>query len=73
MVVGVKLSDLEGYRRGEDIAAALSTEVLKDMLAHFLPRRRSWCQDGRTRSMIRVWREMRSRTDYVLGTDLRLF
>ena len=69
----MKLSDLEGYRRGEDIAAALSTEVLKDMLAHFLPRRRSWCRDGRTWNMIGEWREVRSRTDYVLGTDLRLF
>ena len=69
----MKLSDLEGYRRGEDIAVALATEVLKDMLAHFLPRRRSWCRDRRTWSMIGVWREVRSRTDYVLGTDLRLF
>ena len=33
------LTDPEGYRRGEDIAAALAKEGLEDMLAHFLPRR----------------------------------
>ena len=45
LVVGdfnVKLSDLEGDRRGEDIAAALATEGLEDMSTHLLLRRRSW-------------------------------
>ena len=37
----VKLSELEANRRGEYIMAALATEGLKDMLAHFLLRRRS--------------------------------
>ena len=44
----VKLSETEGDRRGDDIAAALATEGLEDMLVHFLPRRNSWCRDGRT-------------------------
>ena len=35
------LVDPEGDRRGEDIAAFMSTEVLEDMSAHFLPLRRS--------------------------------
>ena len=48
-------------------------EVLEDMLAHFLPRGRPWCRDGRMWSMIREGREVRSRTDYILGTDCRLF
>ena len=47
------LVEPEGYRRGEDIAAAMATEGLEDMSAHFLPRRFSWCQDMRMRSMIR--------------------
>ena len=33
----------EGAIREEEIAAALMTAVLEDMLAHFLPRRRPWC------------------------------
>ena len=69
----VKLSEPEGDRRGEDIAEALVTEELKDMLEHFLPRRRSCCQDGRTWIMIQTGREVRSRTDYILGTDHGLF
>ena len=31
------LAEPEGDRRGEDIATALGTEGLEDMLAHFLP------------------------------------
>ena len=38
----VNLSDPKGNRRGEDIAAAMVTEVLEDVLVHFLLRRRSW-------------------------------
>ena len=41
-VFNVKMSDLEGDRRGEDITEALATEGLKDMSEHFLPRQRSW-------------------------------
>ena len=67
------LLEPEGDRRGEYIAAAMATEGLEDMLAHFLLQRRSWCRDGRTRSMTREGREVRSRTEYILGTDLRLF
>ena len=40
------LAEPEGDRRGEDIAAALATEGLEYMLAHFLPRRRPWCWAG---------------------------
>ena len=47
------LAEPEGDRRGEDIAAAMATEGLEDMSAHFLPRQCSWCRNGRTCSMIR--------------------
>ena len=57
------LAEPEEDRRGEDIAAAMVMGGLKDMLEHFLPRRLSWCQDGRTWSMIREGREVRSETD----------
>ena len=35
------LSETEGDQRGEEIVAALATEGLEDMSAHFLPLRRS--------------------------------
>ena len=63
----------EGDRREEDIAATLATEGLEDMDPHFLPRQRCWCRDRRTWGMLRNGREVRSQTDYILGTDRRLF
>ena len=71
--MNTNLADPEGDRRGEDIAEALVTEGLEDMSAHFLPRRRPWCQDGRTWSMQLEGRKGRYRTDYILGTGHRLF
>ena len=58
---------------GEEIAAALTTEGLEDMSAHFLLCRHSWFQDGRAWRMVRAGREVMSRTDYILGTDCCLF
>ena len=69
----VKLSEPEGDRRGEDTVAAMEKEGLEDMSVHFLPCQRSWCRCGRTWSMIQAGREVRSRTDYIMGMDLRLF
>ena len=51
LVVGdfnVNLAEPEGDWRVEDIAAAMATEGLEDMSAHFLPRRRSWCRERNT-------------------------
>ena len=76
MVAGdmnTNLVEPEGDRRGEDIAAALATEGLEDMSAHFLLQRRPWCRDGRAWSMLQEGREVRYRTEYILGTDYRLF
>ena len=67
------LAEPEGERRGEDISEALVMEVIEDMSARFLLRRSPWCRYGRTCSMLRYGREVRSRTDYILGTDCRLF
>ena len=71
--MNANLADPEGYWRGGDIAAALATEGLEDMLVHFLPRGRPWCRDWRTWSMLQEGREVRSRTNYILGADCRLF
>ena len=69
----VDLASPEGYRRAEDIVTSLATEGLEDMAWHFLPQENRWCRDRRTWGMIRKGREVRSRTDYILGTDRRLF
>ena len=69
----VDLASPEGDRRAEDIATSLATEGLEDMARHFLPRESRWFLDWRTWGMIRKGREVRSRTDYILGTDRRLF
>ena len=50
--MNANLADPERDRRGDDIAEALATEILEEILAHFLPRRRPWCQDRRTWSII---------------------
>ena len=50
--LNVNLAEPEGDRRVEEIAAALIMAGLKDMMAHFLPQRYSWCQDGRTWTMV---------------------
>ena len=71
--LNINLAEPEGDRREEDIVAALVTEGLEDMAAHFLLQRRRWYRDGRTWCMLQKGREVRSRTDYILGTDRRLF
>ena len=53
--------------------ASLLTEVLEDMLAHFLLRQNSWFWDRRTWSMIWAGREVRYGTDYILGMDRHIF
>ena len=68
----IDLAAPEGDRRAEDIATALATEGLEDLARHLLPRETRWCRYRRTWGMIRKGREVRSRTDYILGTDRRL-
>ena len=43
------------------------------MLDHFPPQHRPWFRDGRTWSMVRLGREVRFQTDYILGTYFHLF
>ena len=71
--LNANLTGPEGDRRAEDIAATIATEGLKDMAQHFLWQERRWCRDRRTWGMLWNGREVRSRTDYILGTDRRLF
>ena len=46
---------------------------LEDMSGHFLPWHKPWLKDRRTWDMYQGGREVRSRTEYILGTDRRLF
>ena len=63
----------EGNRRAENIATDLAMAGVEDMAQHFMPRRRRWSRDRRTWDMRRKGQVVRSRTDYILGTDRRLF
>ena len=46
---------------------------VEDMTAHFLPRKRRWGRERGAWSMVREGKVVRSRTDYLLGTDRSLF
>ena len=71
--LNINIAAPEGDLREEDIATTIAKEGLEDMAPHFLPRQRRWCRDRRTWGMLRKGREVRSQTDYILGTDQRLF
>ena len=53
--------------------AALMEAGVEYMTAHFLRRKRLWGRERQTCSMVREGRVIRSRTDYLLGTDRSLF
>ena len=67
------LEDSETDRRGTEIAAAMAAAGVEDMTAHFLPRRCKWKREKRTWIMVHEGKVVRSRTDYLLGTDRSLF
>ena len=67
------LGETASAGRGTDTAAALTEAGVEDMTAHFLPRKRLWGRELRTWCMVREEKVIRSRTDYLLGTDHSLF
>ena len=71
--LNTKLMEPENDQRGTDIAAELTAEGLEDMETYLLLRRNTWGRERRTWSMVREGKVVRSRTDYILGTDCRLF
>ena len=76
MVAGDFNADIkapEGNRRAENIATDIETTGLEDMAQHFMPRRRRCNRDRRTWEMRQKGQVVRSRTDYILETDSRLF
>ena len=67
------LGDAENNRRGSEIVAAMTEAWVEDITAHFLPRKQRWGKERRTWSMVEEGKVVRSRTDYILGTDRSLF
>ena len=67
------IAEPEGDQQAEDIATDIATAGLEDMAWHFVPQEKRWYRDRRTWGMRRKGKEVRSRTDYILGTDRRLF
>ena len=63
------LEESESDRRGMEIATAMTEAGVEDMKAHFLSRKSRWGMERRTWSMVRECKVVRSRTDYLLGTD----
>ena len=53
--------------------AAIAAAGLENMYMHFLLRRKSWAQGGRTCSMCFQGREVRYHTYYLLVMERRLF
>ena len=62
----------KGNTRDEEIYVSLATARLEDMIDHFPPRRKPWLRNRQTWRMLRRGLEVRSRTDYILETDIRL-
>ena len=71
--LNTNLGETASDRRGTEIAAALTEAGVEDMTAHFLPRKRLLGRERRTWSMVREGKVIKSRTDYLLGTDRSLF
>ena len=76
MVAGNFNADIkapEGSRQAENITTDIATAGLEDMGQNFMPRRRRWNRDRRAWDMRRKGQVVRSRTDYILRTNIRLF
>ena len=51
----------------------LEEEGLEDIRVHFLPRNNPWLQEVHTWSIHRSGRQVRSWTNYILGTEIHMF
>ena len=68
-------ADLErtgGRGRDKDITAVVATVGLEDLSEHFLPQWCPWCRGKRAWAVVQLGREVRSRTDYILGSDRQI-
>ena len=61
-----------GWGRDEEITA-VAMAGLEDIVGHYFLRRRAWCRDQRKWEAVRQGRVVRSQTDYILGSNCRIF
>ena len=76
IVAGCLDTNLERTRRRDldaEILEVVAMEGLEYILGHLLPQRFTWCKDRQTWAMVQQGREVRSRMDYILGYDRRIF
>ena len=71
--LNVDLEKAGGQGQDEEIATSVATAVLEDLSGYFLPRRRAWINDRRTWAVVRQGGVVRSRMEYILGSNLRIF
>ena len=71
--LNTNLVKLEGTPQGEAIVDEPAVTGLMDMGLHFLPWCKLWLHNMCTWIMRRDRQDVRSRTDYILGTYRRLF
>ena len=71
--IDANLEEPEGTPRSETIADKLVADGLMDMSLYFLQQQKTWLKDRCTLRMQWDGREVRSRREYILGTDRILF
>ena len=71
--LNVELKNSSGQGGYEDIMVAVATTGLEDITGDLFLQRREWCKDRRTWAVVRKGRVVRSWTDYILGSDCRIF
>ena len=62
-----------GSKHMEEITASISTSGMQDISTHFLLHHKYWAWDRRTWCMRHLVRKVWSRTEYILGMDIRMF
>ena len=71
--LNVDLERTGGQRIDKEVAVAVVTMGHMYISTQFLPRRRAWNGYQWTWAVVKQGREMRSRTDYILGSDRQIF
>ena len=71
--LNVDLGKAGSRGRDEEITVAVVMAGLEDLPGYFFLRRRAWCRDRRMWETRRQGMVVRSRTEYILGYDCRIF
>ena len=71
--INANLAELEGTPLAEAIADEITVAGLMDISLHFFPHQKTWLKDRSTWRIQRDGREAQSQTDYIIGTDHKIF